>query len=130
MDLLQHALRVTSLAILIAGPACLLATWYFRTTRVPTIGKYVLASVALCTVAFWLVFLFADYILERQFHEIVPSGEWTPSDELTWTDSQRRVVEAYFGDGGRNVFALFAPLLLSLYSVALWAIARVVRLAT
>jgi hypothetical protein len=86
--------------------------------------KFALVSVACCTVGFWALFILSEHILELQFRNIVPDGSWTPTDEAAWTDSERRVVAAYFGDGGRNIFALFVPLPLLLISAVLWAITR------
>jgi hypothetical protein len=73
---------------------------------------------------YWLFFLSADYILDVQFHRLIPDNEWTPSDELAWTESERQVVSAYFADGGRNVLALYAPVILLANSVLCWIFAR------
>jgi hypothetical protein len=129
MDVLRHALQVSALAILLVGPAFVLAFWWLRAPRIPTVAKYTATSVMGCTALFWMLFLLADYILELQFHDIVPDGSWTEADENAWTPSQRRIVEAHFGDGGRNIFALFAPILFLLYSVGLWAVARILCVA-
>ena len=130
MELLRDTLQVSALAILGAGPACILGVWWFRTARPPALAKFIVASVAGCTIAFWALFLLSERILELQFRNIVPDGSWTPTDEAGWVDSERRVVAAYFGDGGRNVFALFVSMPLLLYSTALWAIARALYVAT
>lgn len=130
MELLRDTLQVGALGILVAGPACILGLWWFRMASPPTFAKFIVMSVAICSVAFWIVFLLAEAILALQFHAIVPDGSWTPTDEARWTDSERRVVGTYFGDGGRNVFALFVSIPLLLYSTALWVITRGLLLAS
>jgi len=129
MEIMQYIAGLMTQAILAAGPPFILGLWWFRTARPPGFAKFIVVSVASCAVAFWALFLLADHILELQFREVVPGDSWTPADETAWTDSQRRVVAAYFGDGGRNVFALFVPLPLLLYSTVLWAITRALHLA-
>jgi hypothetical protein len=63
-------------------------------------------------------------MLEARFYDIAPGGSWSSADELSWSAEERRVVDSYFGDGGRNVFALFVPLLIAIYSSAVWWLAR------
>jgi hypothetical protein len=130
MELLRHTLQVSALAILVVGPACILGLWWFRTAFPPSLAKFTVTSVAGCAVAFWALFLLSDHILELQFRDIVPDGSWTPADEAAWTDAEQRVVAAHFGDGGRNVFALFVPVPLLLYSTVLWVITRALHAAT
>jgi hypothetical protein len=129
MELVRDILQVAALGILVAGPACILGVSWFRMASPPTFAKFIVMAVAICSVAFWIAFLLAEAILELQFHAIAPDGSWTPTDEAGWTDSERRVVATYFGDGGRNVFALFVAIPLVLYSTALWVITRGFQLA-
>ena len=125
MDILRYWLQIGAHAVLLVGPPFILALWTFRTSRLPGVFKYTLCSVGACTAVYWLLFLTADYILDLQFQELIPDNEWTPSDELAWTESERRVVSAYFADGGRNVLALFAPVILLANSLLFWILARV-----
>jgi len=75
-----------------------------------------------------------DYYLER---EIAPldrdgNGFWTPDEEATWTIQDYKTLEAYIGDGGRNMFAaIIFPMFSVLYSVIVvslfWLIAGTMR---
>jgi hypothetical protein len=124
MEFLRFILQASGLAILVVGPAGILGAWWFRTARPPTWAKFTIVSVVVCTVAFWAVFLVSEHLLELQFRDIAPDGSWTPSDEAAWTAAERRVAETYFGDGGRNVFAVFVSVPLLLYSTVLWTVTR------
>jgi hypothetical protein len=123
MEALQTTLWIVALAILSAGPVLTLAFLWSRSAQLPGVLKYTVVSVVACSVAFWLVFFAWDYILELRFHQIVPDGSWTHAEEVRWSEAERRVVDSYFGDGGRNVAALFVPLPLVAYSLVVWLIA-------
>ena len=44
-------------------------------------------------------------------------GFWSPEDEATWTEQDRKNMDTFFGDGGRNVFAVFIfPIISLLFS--------------
>jgi hypothetical protein len=124
VDALRFWLQIGALAIIAAGPPSILTFWYLRIARLPTFVAYAAVSAIACGGVYWLLFYLAEYVLELQFREIVPGGEWTDADALAWTVSERRVVDTYFGDGGRNVFALVVPFLLLAYSMLLWILAR------
>lgn len=124
MQSLRFAIGIAALMVLSVGPIALLALWRLRASRLPSLTKYTLVSMVGVTACFWMLFMLSEYILELQFRAIVPLGEWTLAQEALWTPAQHRVVEAYFGDGGRNVFALFAPSLLLPYSFVVWLVAR------
>lgn len=124
MELLRDLLTRGALAALFFGPPCVLGVWWFRTARPPGFVPFVVTSVLVSAAVFWTAFPFAEQILELQFQRVVPDQFWTEADEAAWTPSDRQVVAAYFGDGGRSVFALFVPLPLLLYSIALWGMAR------
>jgi hypothetical protein len=75
------------------------------------------------TVVFqWLSY---DWYLEQQIAPLDRNGDgvWTPDEEAAWTKEDRRNMDAYFGDGGRNVFAaIIFPLFSAAYSFAIVAI--------
>lgn len=120
MDTFRHGLQLAALVVLMIGPLLILSLRGPKDSRWPGLLKYLVGSVAVCTAAYWLLHFSAGYILDTQFREVVPSGEWTYSDELRWTDAERRVVAAHFGDGGRNVLALFAPIILLANACVVW----------
>jgi hypothetical protein len=124
MTLLRQIAQLGALIVLLAGPILILLKWGPGSSRISGFLKYVVGSVIACTAVYWLLFYAADSILDVQFRKVVPNGEWTDADELAWTDADRRVVAAHFGDGARNVFALFAPVLLLANSIFSWVIVR------
>ncbi|WP_438463450.1 hypothetical protein [Marinomonas sp. PE14-40] len=47
-------------------------------------------------------------------------GLWTPEEETTWTEQDRKNMDTFFGDGGRNIFAVFIfPILSLLFSFSI-----------
>jgi hypothetical protein len=129
MEALQIALWFVGVAILAAGPVLTLVLLRSRGTALPGILKYTVVSVVACSLAFWLSFFAWDYVLELRFRQIVPNGSWTPAEEATWSEAERQIVDQYFGDGGRNVAALFIPMPLVVYSSLVWLIARFISSA-
>jgi hypothetical protein len=120
---LQSALWFVAVAILAAGPVLTLVLLRSRGAALRGILKYTVVSVVACSVAFWLAFFAWDYVLELRFRQIVPDGSWTPAEEAEWSEAERRIVDPYFGDGGRNVAALLIPMPLVVYSSLVWLIA-------
>lgn len=61
----------------------------------------------------WLSY---DWYLEQQITPLDRNGDgfWTNDERATWTDQDRKNMEVYFGDGGRNVFAL---MIFSVFSI-------------
>ena len=118
-----------ALAVLAFGPPLVLAAWCLRSRRLPRFIFYVPTSIVICTIAFAVAFLAADRALETRFHEIAPGGSWTAADEAAWSPEEQQVKRAYFGDGGRNVFALFTPIILFVYSLGVWATAGAAKFA-
>jgi|JI10StandDraft_1071094.scaffolds.fasta_scaffold189916_4 hypothetical protein len=121
---IRTALQFLAIATVVFGPPLSLLFWWRKEKRVPGPTLYVCATGAICIAIFWPAFLGADAILGMQFREIVPNGEWTPSDEAKWTVEQKSIVSAYFGDGGRNVFSVVAPYLILAYAIFLWVVAK------
>ncbi len=120
MTNLRHWLQLLGLGLVAIGPPFILIVWYVRTKMCPNIFKYALFSTAAVSIAVVLLFLMDQWLLERQFLEIAPTGEWTPSQEAKWTPADRLVVAAYFGDGGRNTLNLLVPPTLLMYSIVSW----------
>lgn len=62
-----------------------------------------------------------DWYLEQQIAPLDRNGDgfWTLDEEATWTKEDRRNMDSYFGDGGRNVFAaIIFPAFSATYSLA------------
>lgn len=62
-----------------------------------------------------------SWYLEYQIAPLDRNGDgfWTPDEEATWTKEDRRNMDSYFGDGGRNVFAaIIFPTFSAAYSLA------------
>ena len=118
---------VSKLAVLALGPPVVLAIWRVRAGRIPGFFVFVLASVVICTLLFAVLFGVGEHALERRFLEVAPGGSWSAADEASWTPEEQRIVRSYFGDGGRNVFALFSPAVFAVSSAAAWAAAGTLR---
>ncbi len=47
-------------------------------------------------------------------------GFWTPDETVTWTEEDRKTMDAFIGDGGRNAFAVIMfPAFSLLYSLSI-----------
>jgi hypothetical protein len=124
---LRVLLMMAGLAVLAVGPVAIFTLKHLLWRRATGFLSFLLVAVVVCSAAYWVLFSAAEYVLYQQFQSVVPEGEWSPTDEASWTDSQRRVVDSYFGDGGRNVLALLAPLLLAANAMAVWALSLLVN---
>jgi len=70
----------------------------------------------------WLAY---DWHLEKQIASLDRDGDGSFSDEerLTWSEKERKNMEAYVGDGARNVFsAIIFPLFSFVYSLTVVSI--------
>lgn len=78
-------------------------------------------SATLMSAAVIVRWLGYDWYLEQQIAPLDRNGDgvWTPDEEATWTQEDKRNMDAYFGDGGRNVFAaIIFPAFSAAYSLA------------
>jgi len=126
-DSVRLVLLLSGLAVLVAGPPLLFLARLIYIRAAPSALSFVLASTAICTVLYWAVFVLSDQLLEKQFLDLTGGGNWTPEDEALWSEAEHQVVAAYFGDGGRNVFALLIPAVFAAYSALLVVAAGLVQ---
>jgi hypothetical protein len=78
-------------------------------------------SAALMSGAIIVQWIGYDWYLEQQIAPLDRNGDgfWTSDEESTWTKEDRRNMDSYFGDGGRNVFAaIIFPAFSATYSLA------------
>jgi hypothetical protein len=82
----------------------------------------VVISTVLMSIVVIIQWLGYDWLLEQKITPLDRNGDglWAPDEEATWTKEDRRNIDFYFGDGGRNVFAVFVfPALSAVYSLAI-----------
>ncbi|NQD36872.1 hypothetical protein HPT27_07520 [Permianibacter sp. IMCC34836] len=72
-----------------------------------------------------------DFYLEQRIAPLDRNGDgiWTPEEEATWTEEDRKALSAHLSDGGRNVFSVFIfPIFSVVYSciavMACWGVQR------
>ena len=86
---------------------------------------------AITVFALWLGYdLYLSYKLELL--DIDGDGSWSNKEMETWTEEDHNTMKRYFGDGGRNVFAVFIfPIFSLVYSLLVtamyWLIANKIR---
>lgn len=124
IELARTVASLLMIGAIFAGPPALLLFWTRRAANYPRLVPFLLGATCALTALVWPSFAASEWLLELQFLEVVPGGSWTEADEARWSVDERRIVRAYFGDGGRNVLALFAPPLLALYSALSWLLLR------
>lgn len=78
----------------------------------------VLSSVLMSStvIATWWFF---DFRLEKKIAVLDRDGDgfWNPEEEASWTEDEKRNMEVYIADGGRNVFAaIIFPIFSVVYS--------------
>lgn len=124
LETLQNAAWASAFGTVLLGPPAILLLWSKRTGSLPRFLAFVACASLAVALLFWAQFWFYDLVIEWRFEELVPGGSWTSYDEATWSEADRRVYNAYFGDGGRNVFALFAPIPILIYVSMTWLVGR------
>jgi hypothetical protein len=115
--------QLMQIAILIALLSVPIVVCFGIRKRLQGVKGFALAvviSAALMSGAVIIQWVGYDWYLEQQIAPLDRNsdGVWTPDEEATWTKEDKRNMDAYFGDGGRNVFAaIIFPSFSAVYSL-------------
>ncbi len=115
-----QVIQIAILTALLSVPVVICVGIRKRFQGVKGFALAVAISAALMSGVVIVQWLGYDWYLEQQIAPLDRNGDgvWTPDEEATWTSEDKRNMEAYFGDGGRNVFAaILFPAFSTAYSL-------------
>ena len=113
-------IQMAILVALLAVPVVVCFVIRKRFQGVQGFALAVVISAALLSGAVIVQWLSYGWYLEQQIAPLDRNGDgvWTPEEEATWTEEDKRNMDTFIGDGGRNVFAAIVfPVLSAAYSL-------------